>query len=534
MNAADPSPAADQARPVPVRTWFGFGAMCLGMFMAVLDIQVVATSLPTIRAALGIPDDMMSWIQTAYLVAEVIAIPLTGLLIRALGIRLMFAVAVSVFTLASIGCAASTGFASLVVGRVVQGFFGGMLIPLVFSGVFLLFPVRQQGFATMLAGMLAVLAPPVGPVVGGWITQTASWHWLFLVNVAPGILACGLGLTMLTHEPGDRGLLRILDVAGLALLAVCLASLQIGLKEAPERGWLSVPVLALLAASLLAGAIFGRRMLGGTAPLVQLRTFQDRGFAIGCGLSFLLGMGLYGSVYLMPEFLAFVREHGPLAIGRIMLVTGVTQLVTSPAVVALERRGNARWLTIAGFALFGAGLGMSAFATRETDFAGMFWPQVVRGAAIMLCLLPPTRLALGALALEAVPDASALFNLMRTLGGAIGIALIDTVVFGRAPIHAEALKQRLLAGDATAADIVGLPASALSNVGKLPLDPAIVAYVQPLVEKAALVQSINEAWAMLACVMIAGCGLALFAPRAAPSSQAVVAQSGDQPVPDMD
>jgi len=497
---------------VPVRIWIGFAAMCLGMFMAVLDIQVVATSLPAIRTALGIPAELMSWIQTAYLIAEVIAIPLTGVLTRALGMRALFALAVSAFTLASIGCAASTGFASLVTARVAQGFFGGMLIPLVFSAVFLLFPFRLQGFATTLAGMLAVLAPTVGPIVGGWITETTSWHWLFLVNVAPGILACSLGLAMLARDEADRSLLRALDIAGLALLAVCLASLQIGLKEAPQRGWLSAPVLALLAASVLAGIVFVLRMLRGTTPIIQLHTFRDRGFAIGCALSFILGMGLYGSVYLMPVFLAFVREHGPLAIGTVMLVTGITQLVTSPIAVALERRSSARLLTIAGFALFGIGLGMSAFATRETDFDGMFWPQIVRGGAIMLCLLPPTRLALGALAPEAVPDASGLFNLMRNLGGAIGIALIDTVMFGRAPIHAEELKRRLLAGDATAADSVGLPADALSGAVTTPLDPAIEAFVTPLVEKAALVQAINEAWAMLACVMLAGCALALLAP----------------------
>ncbi|MCS0505090.1 DHA2 family efflux MFS transporter permease subunit [Ancylobacter mangrovi] len=496
---------------VAPRTWIGFAAMCLGMFMAVLDIQVVATSLPAIRAALGIPAELMSWVQTAYLIAEVIAIPLTGLLTRALGMRRLFVGATGVFTLASLGCAASTSFATLVAARVVQGFSGGMLIPLVFSAVFLLFPFRLQGFATTLAGMLAVLAPTVGPVVGGWITQTTSWHWLFLVNIVPGILACAVGLVALARQDLDAPLLRSLDTAGLALLALCLASLEIGLKEAPQRGWLALPVLALLAASLVAGALFVRRMLAGAAPLVELRTFRDRGFAIGCALSFILGMGLYGSVYLMPVFLAFVRGHGPLAIGVVMLVTGVTQLVTSPIAVALERRGSARLLTLAGFVMFGAGLAMSAFSTRETDFDGMFWPQVVRGGAIMLCLLPPTRLALGRLAPEAVPDASGLFNLMRNLGGAIGIALVDTVMFGRAPILAEALKQRLLAGDTSAAELVGLPADALSGPVTTPIDPAIEAFVRPLIEKAALVQSINEAWVLLAAAMFAGCILALLA-----------------------
>lgn len=487
--------------------------MCLGMFMAVLDIQVVATSLPAIRDALGIAAEQMSWIQTAYLIAEVIAIPLTGLLTRAVGMRSLFALAVGSFTLASIGCAASTGFASLVTARVVQGFFGGMLIPLVFSAVFLLFPLRFQGLATTLAGMLAVLAPTVGPIVGGWITETGSWHWLFLVNVVPGIAACGLGLTTLPRVMGDRSLLRSLDVAGLALLAFCLASLQIGLKEAPDGGWLTAPVMALLAASVLAGCLFVMRMLGRIRPIVQLRAFQDRGFALGCALSFILGIGLYGSVYLMPVFLAFVREHGPLEIGLVMLVTGVAQLVTAPVAVALEQRVNARLLTLAGFGTFGIGLAMSTEQTVETDFSGMFWPQVVRGAAIMFCLLPPTRLALGNLPPEAVPDASGVFNLMRNLGGAIGIALIDTVIYGRAPLHAKALAAGLAGLDPKAFETVGIPLEAMEEAAARASDPEVVAVVKPMVEKAATTLTINEAWAMVACVTFVGCGLALLAPR---------------------
>src|SRR5271165_2515549 len=168
------------------RTWFGFAMMCIGMFMAILDVQVVATSLPVIQGALGIPQDQMSWVQTAYLVAEVIAIPLTGVLTRTLSMRWLFVVAISIFTVASFGCAISMHFGTLVAWRVLQGFSGGTLIPAVFSAVFLLFPVRRQGVATMLAGVLAVLAPTIGPIVGGWITETYSWHWLFLINILPG------------------------------------------------------------------------------------------------------------------------------------------------------------------------------------------------------------------------------------------------------------------------------------------------------------------------------------------------------------
>jgi DHA2 family multidrug resistance protein len=481
-------------------TWIGFGAMSLGMFMAVLDIQIVVTSLPEISEALAIAPDKMSWVQTAYLIAEVIAIPLTGLLTRVFSLRWLFVGALTLFTLASTACAASTGFETLVVGRVVQGFAGGVLIPAVFSAVFLLFPFRQQGVATTLGGVMAVLAPTVGPLVGGWITQTWSWHWLFLVNVAPGIAAAAVAAWFLPREAGEYTHVRTIDLAGLVLMALALAALEIGLKDAPKHGWSSLRVLGLLVLSFVAGFVFVRRSLGRVQPIVDLRALADRDFAIGCWLSFVLGIGLYGSVYLMPVFLAFVREHGPLEIGRIMLVTGVAQLVSSPIAVALERRVDGRLLMLGGFALFAAGLGWSAFQTWETDFDEMLIPQILRGSAIMFCLLPPTRLALGRLPPARVADASGLFNLMRNLGGAIGLALIDTVIYGRAAILAEEIGQRLKRGDISVSPLVGIPPETVASAQSRTIDAALIETVRPLVERAGLVGAINEAWAMLAAI----------------------------------
>ena len=222
---------------VTAATWVGFAMMCVGMFMAILDVQVVATSLPTIQQALHIAQDRMSWIQTAYLIAEIVSIPLTGFLIRTFTMRWLFVAAVLIFTLASIACAASGSFPSLVTWRVVQGFSGGTLIPAVFSAVFLLFPIRFQAFATMVAGVLAVLAPTVGPIVGGWITETYSWPWLFLINVLPGIIAASVATVSLPKEPVVFNQLYNLDVPSLGLGAVALATLEIGNKEAPQRGW---------------------------------------------------------------------------------------------------------------------------------------------------------------------------------------------------------------------------------------------------------------------------------------------------------
>jgi len=481
-----------------IRTWIGFSMMCIGMFMAILDIQIVATSLPAMQVALGIPPDQMSWVQTSYLIAEVIAIALTGFLTRLLGMRRLFVVATVIFTIASLGCALSNSFGPLIAWRVVQGFAGGTLIPLVFSAVFILFPPQRQAMATTLAGVLAVLAPTVGPVVGGWITETYSWHWLFLINIVPGIVSATVAGLLLPKVAMRLQEARALDLASLTLMAIALTTLEIALKEAPQRGWTSGLVASLLFLSLASMSGFIKRTLGASHPLVNLSTFANRNFTIGCILSFVLGIGLFGSVYLMPVFLAFVRGLNALEIGTIMLVTGVAQLAIAPIAVVLERRFDARLLTAMGFALFATGLAMSAVQTPKTDYDEMFWPQVVRGVAIMFCLLPPTRLALGALSLDRIPDASGMFNLMRNLGGAIGLALIDTVIYGRSGLHAVDITKSLMAGDVAAARFVGIPLDMFTAQQGRPLDVMGQTWLVPLIEKAALTLAINDAWMMIA------------------------------------
>jgi DHA2 family multidrug resistance protein len=301
------------------------------MFMAVLDIQVVATSLPIIQAALKMRADQMSWIQTSYLIAEVIAIPLTGLLTRTLTIRWLSVISLAIFTGASIGCAYSQSFAALLTWRAIQGFAGGSLIPQVFAAGFVLFPGPGQALATTIAGVLAVLAPTVGPYVGGWVTETYDWPWLFLINLGPGLVAMSVSAWWLPRQATDLGLLRNLDYAALALMATALMCLEIAIKEAPERGWRSVPVLTLFGACISLGMLFVRQTLRSPHPVVDLRVLQDRRFALGSALSFILGVGLYGAIYLMPVFLAFVRLHDALEIGEIMIVRARRSLSWHPS-----------------------------------------------------------------------------------------------------------------------------------------------------------------------------------------------------------
>ena len=294
-------------------------------------------------------------------------------------------------------------------------------------------------------------------------------------------------------------------------MAAALASLEIGLKQAPQRGWYSPQCAGLLFASAAGLALFLWRSSRAPQPVLRLVALKRRSFAFGCALSFCLGVGLFGSVYLMPVFLAFVRGHDAFEIGTIMLVTGVAQLVTAPFAALLESRIGARSLTAGGFALFVVGLGLSYWQPRTADFNEMLWPQILRGIAIMFCLLPPTRIALGDLPEAEIADASGLFNLMRNLGGAIGIALIDTILYGRVMFYVENFGDRLLAGDISAAKAIGLDPSLLLNRAAGPPSEAEIAFVRPLIEKASLAICINQAWAMLAAVALIGLVLVPFA-----------------------
>jgi DHA2 family multidrug resistance protein len=503
------------------RIWIGFAAMCLGMFMAILDIQVVASSLTNIQAALHVPADRLSWIQTGYLIAEVIAIPLTGWLTRSLSLRWLFAAATFGFTLASFACATVSDIDTLIAIRVVQGFCGGMLIPSVFTSIFSMIPEKHRVLATAIAGTFAVIAPTIGPAVGGFLTETFSWHWIFLVNIPPGLLVTLVAIGFIRHGKPNLSLLTHIDYFSIVFTAVFLGSLELLLKEGPTHSWKGTYVFSIGAVCAVSGVLALWQLLRTRHPFVVLKHFVERSFSIGCALSFVFGMGLYGSVYLLSIFLGAVRGHSPLEIGEIMVVSGAAQLLMAPIAAAVEPRVDPRLLTAIGFGVFGAGLAINGFETVHTDFWQLFWPQVLRGLGVMLCILPATRLALATVPEDDVADASALFNLMRNLGGAIGIAVVDTILERRTAGHFLDLALRLKSGDATAAAFVGLPTAPFKGHDMGPVDPIMKAMIEPLIKKAALTISFNEAWFVVAALFALSL-LALPFIRRVPPSQSMM------------
>jgi DHA2 family multidrug resistance protein len=431
---ATASPAA--AGQLSPRRLFAFLAMCFGMFMALLDIQIVSSSLAEIQAGLSASADEIPWVQTAYLIAEVVAIPLSGFLSRALGTRVLFAVAAAGFTFASVMCGMTSTIDSMIVWRAVQGFIGGGMVPTVFATAFLIFPGAQQKFVAPLIGLIATLAPTIGPTVGGYLTDAMSWHWLFFINVVPGIAVTTAAITLIDFDKPDHGLLRHFDWWGLISMAAFLGALEYVLEEGPRYDWFDDETIFTLAiVSAVSAVIFFARVFTAREPIVDLRAFANRNFSVGSLFSFVLGIGLYGLTYLYPVYLAQVRGYNALMIGETMFVSGLVMFVCAPIAGQLSQRFDPRYVLMAGFAFFALGTWQMTYVTKDWDFYELLWPQVFRGIGLMFAMVPVTNTALGTLPPERVKNASGLFNLMRNLGGAIGLAAINTVFNDRMDLH---------------------------------------------------------------------------------------------------
>lgn len=489
---------------VTPRRLIAFLALVFGMFMAILDIQIVSSSLSEIQAGLSASPDEIAWVQTSYLIAEVIMIPLSGFLARAMSTRILFTISAAGFTAASVLCATATSIDQMIVYRALQGFIGGGMIPTAFAAAYTIFPQRAQAAVMALVGLTVTLAPTVGPTVGGYLTELFSWHWLFLVNVIPGIVATLLAWFLVDFDEPEWGLLKNFDVVGLFSMAVFLGSLEYVLEEGQKNDWFDDRAIVLLSlAATVAAIVFFVRVLTAKVPIVDLRAFLDRNFAVGSLLTFVLGIGLYGLTYLYPLYLARVRGLSALQIGETVFVTGAFMFLAAPIVGNLARRVDPRALIGFGFALFAVSTFDLTRLTGDWAFAELFLPQAMRGIALMCCMIPINVISLGTLPPDRIKNASGLFNLTRNLGGAFGLAVINTLLQNRAVLHGERLSEHVAWGNPIAEDRLADMTASLTPVLGPDAGSGALARLAGLVQKQALVMTFADVFFLIAVLFAA-------------------------------
>ncbi|MBB4200904.1 EmrB/QacA family drug resistance transporter [Rhodoblastus sphagnicola] len=423
---------------------FVFAVMCLGFFIALLDIQIVSASLRDIGGGIAASPDEVAWVQTSYLIAEIIVIPMSGYLARVLSTRWLFCVSAAGFTFTSLLCGWAWDIQSMIVFRALQGFLGGSMIPTVFTTAFAFFPGKKNVIAAATIGAIASLAPTLGPTVGGWITDSFSWRWLFFVNLAPGLFIAVAVPLMLRIDKPNLSLIRSADYFGIVLMAIFLGCLEYTLEEGPRWGWFEDDTILTTAwISGLAGVGFVWRSLTAANPVVDLTALKSGNFALGCFFSFITGVGIFATIYLTPLFLGRVRGFSALQIGAAVFTTGVFQILAIPFYAFCAKRIDLRWLLMFGLALFGLSLWAFTPITHDWGWRELLWPQALRGVAQQFAVPPTVTLTLGGLPPTKLKLASGLFNLMRNLGGAIGIAACGTILNDRTNLHFLRLAEHL-------------------------------------------------------------------------------------------
>jgi DHA2 family multidrug resistance protein len=429
--------------------------MVFGMFMSILDIQIVSASLAEIQAGLSASSDEVAWVQTSYLIAEVIMIPLSGTLARIVSTRVLFAASAAGFTAASALAATATNIDQMIVYRALQGFIGGGMIPSVFAAAFTIFPPSKRAVVSPIIGLVATLAPTIGPTVGGYLSHAFSWHWLFLVNVIPGILVTIATWFLIDFDKPEYSLMKKFDWAGLAAMAVFLGSLEYFLEEGNSKGWFDDQTITICAVvATLGGIVFFYRVFTYHFPIVDMRAFVNKNFSFGSLFSFVMGIGLYGLTYLYPVYLGRIRGYDSLMIGETMFVSGLAMFFTAPVAGFLSNKLDPRVMMAIGFGGFASGTWIMSHLNADWDFWELLIPQILRGCSLMLAMVPINNVALGTLPLDRIRSASGLFNLTRNLGGAVGLAAINTILTHQTDVHYQRLAEHVNFSNPAAMDMM--------------------------------------------------------------------------------
>jgi DHA2 family multidrug resistance protein len=430
--------------PLRAKDLLPFVVMCVGMFMALLDIQIVASSLQDIGGGLSASQDQISWVQTSYLIAEICMIPLSGWLTRVFSTRWLFTASAIGFTLTSLLCGLAWDIESMIVFRALQGLFGASMIPTVFTSSFHYFQGTRRVYSAAVIGTIASVAPALGPVIGGWITDTLNWRWLFYINLLPGVLVAMFTPALVKIDKPDWSLLKGADYLGIILMGVGLGSLQYVLEEGARWNWFDDATIKTFAiVAVVAGISFIVRSLTYANPVVDLRALKNRNFLVGSILSFMTGVGIFATIFLTPLFLGYVRGYSAWQTGLAVAATGAGALAGIPIYITLAKRFDTRWLMMFGLGMFALSMWSFSGITHDWGAGELFLPQFLRGFPQVFAIAPAVNLGLGSLPPERLKYASGLFNMTRNLGGAIGIAVCTTILNDRTNLHFLRLAEHL-------------------------------------------------------------------------------------------
>ena len=502
-----PQPLQAQATPeVSAKTWLAVIAATLGAFMAVLNIQIVNASLADIQGAIGAGIDDGGWISTSYLIAEIVVIPLSGWLAQVFSIRIYLLTNAFLFLVFSAACALAQDLPQMIALRAVQGFAGGVLIPMAFTLIITLLPKAKQPIGLALFAVSATFAPAIGPTIGGYLTENFGWQYIFYVNLVPGALMIGMLYVSLEAKPMKLSLLREGDWPGIVTMAIGLSALQTVLEEGNKDDWFGSPFIVRFAViAAIALPLFVVIELTSKKPLLNLRLLFRRNFGLGVFANFLLGVALYGSVYILPVYLTRIQGYNSEQIGMVLAWTGLPQLVLIPLVPRLMKRVDPRIVIAIGFALFAASNFMNVYMTGDYASDQLFWPNVVRAIGQALVLTPLSAIATGGIEPENAGSASALFNMMRNLGGAIGIAALQTLLTKREQYHSNVLTQSVsMFEEATRTRIEQLTQYFMNHGIINRVDAAHRAYVAVgnIVQKQAFILAFSDTFYVLGAALI--------------------------------
>src|SRR6516225_1866123 len=422
--------------------WIAVMAAMIGAFMAILNIQITNASLLDIEGGIGTGVDNGSWISTSYLIGEIVVIPLTDYLSRVFSFRNIILTFAAMFAAFSVACAFTHDLPSMIAMRGFQGFFGGVLIPMAFTLVFTRLPKNQQPIGLAMFSLAVTFAPAIGPTIGGYLTENYGWQTIFFVNVVPTAVMVTTLYFTLQREPMQLGLLKEGDWFGIATMAIGLSALQAVLEEGNKDDWFGSPFIVKLAIiAVVSLTLFIANELLVEKPLLQLRLLAQRNFGMGTIAAVFLGFGLFGSIYLLPAYLGQVQRYNAEQIGNVLAWTGLPQLILIPLVPKLMQRIDARYLAAFGLMLFAYSSFMNT--TMSLDYSGdqFFIPNIVRAIGQALTLAPLSNVSLGSVAPQDAAAASGISNMMRNLGGAIGTAVLATIVTKREQFHSNIIGQ---------------------------------------------------------------------------------------------